>query len=153
VRPGDRAVVTTFVAVSPHDAFSVFTDEIDRWWKGGPRFRQGELRFADGRLIEVTAGERFEIGRVLVWEPGERLVFEWRARSFAPGEITEVEVRFQPERIADRAGTRVTVEHRGWGALGPSHTVRDGLPGPAFTDRIGLWWGELITGYRRHAGS
>jgi hypothetical protein len=29
---------------------------------------------------------------VTVWEPQVRLVFEWRAKNFAPAEKTEVEV-------------------------------------------------------------
>jgi uncharacterized protein YndB with AHSA1/START domain len=81
---------------------------------------------------------------VLAWEPGRRLVFEWRGKSFAPGERTEVEVRFEPVE----GGTRVTLEHRGWEALGDDHPVRHGLRGPAFTDMIGLWWGELATSFR-----
>ena len=28
----DRIRVSTFVAVSPADAFTIFTAEIDRWW-------------------------------------------------------------------------------------------------------------------------
>jgi hypothetical protein len=28
---GDKAAVTVFVAVAPHDAFDVFTREIDAW--------------------------------------------------------------------------------------------------------------------------
>src|SRR4029453_10334200 len=34
-------------------------------------------------------------GRVRVWEPPARLVFEWRAVNFAPEEKTEVEVTFE----------------------------------------------------------
>ncbi|MCY1016237.1 SRPBCC domain-containing protein [Pyxidicoccus sp. MSG2] len=154
----DRARVTTFVAVSPLDAFEVFTQETDLWWKKGPRFRfggarNGVLRFegrAGGRLFESfdDADERaFEVGRVLVWEPGARLVFEWRARAFVPGEITEVEVRFEEAS----GGTRVTLEHRGWDALSPTHPVRHGQDGPTFIASTGLWWGELATSFRLHA--
>ena len=82
-RPGS-ARVTTFVAVDPSDAFEVFTEEIDRWWGRGPRFRSargaGVLRFelqGERRLVEVHEdGEVRTIGRVLVWEPNARLVFE-----------------------------------------------------------------------------
>jgi uncharacterized protein YndB with AHSA1/START domain len=154
MKSSDRSLVTTYVAVSPGDAFTVFTREIDRWWKRGPRHRQslevdGVLRFEGGRLVELSAdGTRrlFEVGRVLVWEPGARLVFEWRARTFAPDEVTEVEIRFEPMN----EGTRVTLEHRGWDAIPAGHPIRDGLPESAFTDRIALWWGELATGLRAH---
>ncbi|WP_394828599.1 SRPBCC domain-containing protein [Pendulispora albinea] len=155
MKPADRARVTTFVAVSPGDAFEVFTQEIDLWWKRGRRFRfggQGVLRFEGtlgGRLVESFGGEErgtFEVGRVLVWDPGARLVFEWRGITFAPGEITEVEVRF--ESMND--GTQVTLEHRGFSTLRPDHPVRHGLPGQAFTDSMGRWWGELAISFRNH---
>jgi uncharacterized protein YndB with AHSA1/START domain len=150
----DAARVTTFVALTPAEAFEVFTAEIDHWWKKAPRFRpggqaDGALRFEDGRLVEVSPASRFEVGRVLAWEPGQRLMFEWRAHTFAPGELTEVEVRFEPLR----GGTQVTLEHRGWDALPAEHRGRHGLDGSAFTAMIGLWWGDLVTSFRAYAAA
>jgi uncharacterized protein YndB with AHSA1/START domain len=156
--PGDRARVTTFVRVDPATAFEVFTAETDLWWKRGPRYRfggarRGTLRFEagpDGRLFEAfDEGEVFEVGRVRVWEPGARLVFEWRIRNFQPGERTEVEVLFE----AAEGGTRVIVEHRGFSALPKDHPVRHGLTGSAFTAMIGLWWGDLATGLRAYVAN
>jgi uncharacterized protein YndB with AHSA1/START domain len=143
------ARVTTVVDIDPAGAFAVFTEEIDTWWKRGPRYRPagGALRFEGGqggRLVAADESGEVEIGRVLVWEPGSRLAFEWRARNFAPGEVTVVEVHFER---AER-GTRVVLEHRGWEAIAATHPVRHGLAGPAFTDMIGLWWAELLTSYR-----
>src|SRR5262249_50687728 len=79
------ARVTTTVEVDPKDAFEVFTEEIEAWWKPGPRWRpgRGTLRFdggQGGRLVQVEGEEQTTIGRILVWEPGARLVFEWRGR-------------------------------------------------------------------------
>jgi uncharacterized protein YndB with AHSA1/START domain len=159
MKPGDRVRVTTFVKVPPKDAFEVFTQETDLWWRRGPRFRfGGELRGVlafepkpGGRLYERYEGaaEPFEVGKVLVWEPGARLVFEWRLRNFAPGERTEVDVRFE----SAPGGTSVTLEHRGWSALPKEHPVRHGLDGEAFTSMIGLWWGDLMTAFRVRVGS
>lgn len=152
----DRARVTTHVAVAPLDAFEVFTEEIDRWWRRGPKFRnsrrfEGKLAFeggASGRLVERWGDDQvFEIGRVLAWEPGARLMFEWRGSNFGPEDVTEVEVRFEPTE----SGTRVVLEHRGWAKLPLDHPVRHGLDGPAFTSMIGLWWGDLLTSYRINA--
>ncbi|RUO93798.1 activator of HSP90 ATPase [Corallococcus sp. AB018] len=152
----DRARVTTFVAVSPLDAFEVFTEETDLWWKKGPRYRglqnpRGVLRFEPpgpgGRLLESFENDIYEIGRVLVWEPGARLVFQWRASNFSPGETTEVDVRFEPTF----GGTRVVLEHRGWDAIRMDHPVRHGQDGAATVATIGLWWGDLVTRYRLHA--
>jgi hypothetical protein len=152
------ATVTTVVAVDPATAFDVFTSEIGAWWKSGPRYRfdperSGTMRFepgAGGRLLEVhdpTTGAGFEVGRVLVWEPGARLVFEFRGRDFAPGERTEVEVRFE----AEGAGTRLTLEHRGWETIPPGHRARHGYTGQAFADMIGLWWADLMLAIRARA--
>jgi uncharacterized protein YndB with AHSA1/START domain len=154
----DRARVTTFVAVPPARAFAVFTGEIDSWWRRGPRFRfggkeRGTLTFepgAGGRLFEAFEdgpSDVYEVGRVLVWEPGARLVLEWRLSNFAPGERTEVEVLFAPERD----GTRVTVEHRGWSALRADHPARHGLDGPAFIGSLGMWWADLMVAMRARA--
>jgi hypothetical protein len=151
----EDARVTTFVEVSPSDAFEVFTEEVDLWWRRGPRFRGGgpssELRFerdAEGRrLVEQSGEEIFEIGRVRVWEPGKRLVLDYRLRNFATGERTELELRFEPAG----EGTRVTLEHRGWAALRRDHPARHGLAGEALSSMIGLYWGDLLTALRQHA--
>jgi uncharacterized protein YndB with AHSA1/START domain len=144
---------TTVVAADPATAFEVFTREIDAWWKQGPRFRPsvggaGLLRLepgAGGRLLEHYAdGSTFEFGRVKVWEPGQRLVFDLVGRDFAAGESTEVEVRFEP---AD-GGTRVTVEHRGWDRFPDGHPVRHGLGASAFNDVMALWWADLLAAIR-----
>ena len=150
----DRVKVTTWVGVDPATAFEVFTTEVDAWWRRGKRFRTGGersvLRFdpgAGGRLVEVLdgpGGEEHEIGRVRVWEPGARLVVDWRNRNFEPGQVTEVEVLFE----ADGDGTRVTLEHRGWDSLPAKHPARHGLEGRAFVDMIGLWWADVMTCYR-----
>ena len=153
----ETARVTTFVAVSPPHAFVVFTGEIDEWWRRGPLFRSfpgdaSELRFEHDehgrRLVERGRSQVFEIGRVLVWLPGERLVFEWRQRNFKAGEVTEVEIRFEPSG----EGTRVTLEHRGWDAIRGDHPARHGLRERAFGAMIGQHWGELVSVYRQYVG-
>lgn len=152
-------VVTTTVAVEPATAFEVFTDEVDAWWKHGPRYRPGSdrssvMRFepgVGGRLLEVyqdAQGGAFELGRITVWEPAGRLIFEMRGRDFAPGEPgTEVEVRFEPFS----GGTRVTVEHRGWDALPKDHAAFHGLGEPAFSNMMGVWWADLLVAARAWA--
>jgi uncharacterized protein YndB with AHSA1/START domain len=151
--PGDQATVSIHVAIDPATAFSVFTEEIDLWWRHGPAYRMagrrpGVLCFeagVNGRLFEqyeTPSGPHvYEVGRVLVWDPPARLVFNWRAANFADDESTEVEVRFEPTAT----GTRVTVQHRGWAALRPNHPARHGLEGAAMSRMIGLWWGRLMS--------
>jgi uncharacterized protein YndB with AHSA1/START domain len=96
--PADSARVTAFVAVEPAAAFAIFTEEIDLWWRRGPRFRAADSAMrlepgAGGRLVETGGGKATELGRVRVWEPGARLVLEWRGRDLGAGESTEVGTR------------------------------------------------------------
>ena len=62
--PGDQARVTVGVAVPPEEAFRVFTQEVDLWWRRGRRFRnapreQGIVCIepgVGGRLFESFSG-------------------------------------------------------------------------------------------------
>lgn len=158
---GDEAKVTVTVAVSPEDAFDVFTRETDLWWRRGVKYRlaghrPGVLAFEpgpDGRLFEsfetASGTQMFEVGRVTAWEPPHRLSFEWRNANFAPDERTQVEIRFE----ATDGGTRVTLCHRGWASLRPDHPARHGLDPAGVSRMIGLWWGEVLTSFREHARS
>lgn len=158
---GDRARVSVLVRVPCDEAFRIFTEEIDQWWRRGPKFRVAGMRSGiihleprvGGRLFEsfeTNAGERVvETGRVTVWEPPSRLCFDWRAANFAPHESTQVEVAFEPSP----SGTLVTVTHRGWSKIRADHPARHGLEVPAFIRMMGLWWGDLLTSLREQLPS
>jgi uncharacterized protein YndB with AHSA1/START domain len=113
-----RVMVSLRVAATPERAFEAFTEQIGEWWRPNPLFHftprsPGALAFEPGlggRFTETSGdGEAFEIGCIVVWEPGIRLAFTWRQATFTPEQITEVEVRFEPVD----GETRITVEHRG----------------------------------------
>jgi len=156
---GDQARATVSVAVPPPEAFRVFTEEVNLWWRRGRRFRNatGEAGIVcieprlGGRLFESFDSEGseqvVEMGHVLVWEPPQRLLLQWRAVNFAPHEHTEVEVVFKPSA----SGTTVTVTHRGWAAIRAGHPVRHGLDAAGFLRMMGLWWGDQLTTLRLHA--
>lgn len=158
---GDRATVSVLVEVSPAEAFRIFTEEIDVWWRKGLRYRIGKRRSVvhleaklGGRLFEsfeTAAGSSKlkETGRVTCFEPPSRLVLEWRAVNFAPDETTEVEVLFAPSP----SGTLVTVCHRGWSRIRPDHPVRHGQAAPSFLREMGLWWAGLMRSLRERAES
>lgn len=153
ISSNDRVEVTTLVAVEPEIAFTVFTEELDLWWRHGPRHRtQGDrsmLRLeagVGGRLLEYGGVEPVVLGEVLVWEPPQRLVLQWR-RGHDEDQATEVEVRF----IAEGAATRVTIEHRGWERVPVGHRARHGLVGHAFAAVVGQWWGDLLVSLRARA--
>ena len=62
-----------------------------------------------GRFYErFTDGTEFEVGRVTAFRPPHVVSLTWKAPDWEGP--TEVEIRF----IADGAGTRVELEHRGW---------------------------------------
>jgi len=151
---GDSARVSVTVAVPPPLAFEIFTEEIDRWWRRGIKFRHtrgGFLRIepeVGGRLFESIDGDGgphvFEVGRVRVWDPPRRLTFTWHNANFAAHEQTEVDIEFVPAT----AGTLVTVTHRGWSSLPADHPARHGLQGADFARMMGLWWGEQMSSLR-----
>jgi uncharacterized protein YndB with AHSA1/START domain len=157
--PGDQAKVSVSVAVPPAEAFRIFTEEIELWWRRGPRYRAAGSRRGiihlepgvGGRLFESFDGARgpkvVQTGEVTGWDPPSRLVLQWRNVNFAPHERTEVEVQF----AATRSGTLVTVIHRGWSTIRPDHPARHGLEVAAFLRMMGMWWGELASSLRVHA--
>ncbi|MFM0015364.1 SRPBCC family protein [Paraburkholderia sediminicola] len=160
-----RVQVSLRVAATPLRAFDVFTREIGRWWRPNGLFQftpqgAGVLSFEQaaaphmpreyGRLIETQPdGSVFEIGRVTVWEPGERLAFGWRQASFTDAQHTQVEVRF--EAVGDE--TRVTVEHRGWDTVPQEHVARHHFPERVFLLRHGEWWQVLLASLRTEVQS
>ncbi len=154
---GDGVRVTVTVGVAPDVAFAVFTTEIDRWWRRGPKYRvagrePGVLVLEPregGRLFESYAdgAALHEAGRVVVWDPPHRLELDWRGGNFAPGEVTRVAVAF-----TDLGGrTRVELVHTGFATLRPDHPVRHGEEVAAFIRRLGMWWGDLATSFRELA--
>ena len=149
IAPGDSVRVSALLKVPPSEAFRVFTEDIDQWWRRGLKYRvQGPGRgvvhlepHVGGRLFEqFDGGQVVQTGTVRVWQPPTRLVFEWRGVNFAPGESTEVELSFEPSA----SGTQVTLVHRGFASLRGDHPVRHGQPVPAFIRSMGLWWGGLM---------
>jgi uncharacterized protein YndB with AHSA1/START domain len=98
-----------------------------------------------GRLFEqydAGDGPRTHVaGTITAWDPPAHLGFEWRGSNFAPGEVTFVDIQFEP---TESGGTRVLLEHRGFAALRPDHPVRHGQAADAFIRDLGMWWGELL---------
>ena len=146
-------MVAVRVAARPERAFEAFTGEIGRWWAPNSLFRftprqGGVLSFEPGeggRFIETLPnGKVFEIGRIRIWAPPERLSFSWRQATFAPDQTTEVEVRFEP--VGDE--TRVSIEHRGWDTIPAGHVARHGFPAPVFLERHARWWQTLLSSYQ-----
>ena len=146
-------IVSLRVGASPRRAFDVFTEDIGRWWVSNPLFMltprgDGCLRFEPGeggRLVTTLGdGAEFEVGRITIWLPGERLALTWRPATFAPGLSTELDVRF--EAIGEE--TRVTVEHRGWDTIPQDHAARHGFDLLVFQRRQVDHWRALLASLR-----
>jgi uncharacterized protein YndB with AHSA1/START domain len=125
-----QVLVSVRVATSPARAFEIFTREIALWWTPNALFQftprsPGTLAFEPyegGRFTETLAnGTVFEIGRIRVWKPGERLVFGWRQATFRP---------------------------RGWDSVPDEHVARHGFPDAIFLRRHGEWWQALLARLR-----
>lgn len=143
-------IVSIRVGATPLRAFEAFTAEIGSWWRQNPLFAltprgDGVLRFEPGeggRLVAMLAnGREFEVGRIIIWKPGERLALAWRQATFAPGQSTELDVRF--EAVGDE--TRVTVEHRGWDEIPRDHVARHGFELMLFQRRLAEHWRMLLS--------
>jgi len=66
-----------------------------------------EMQFEPGAHGRVMEGAT-EVGRVTSWQPNEKIELEWRGADWQPGDVTAVELRFEPVKN----GTRVTLEQR-----------------------------------------
>lgn len=139
-----KVYVALRVMATPERAFATFVEEIGQWWRPSPLFettpRPGVLSFEPGeggRLIETRAGGKaFEIGRIQVWEPPNRLVFSWRQASFPLDLHTEVEVSF--ESVGEE--TRVSVEHRGFDRVPSDSAARHRFPDELLLMRLADFW-------------
>lgn len=113
--------ITVDVRCTPGAAFRYFTDDIGAWWPLATysvgRDAAATCAFeprVGGTLLERTHdGAIHAWGTVTAWEPPHRVAFTWH-----PGRTAEtaqtVDVRF----TATASGTRVTLTHDGWSALG-----------------------------------
>ncbi len=140
-----KVIVSLRMPADPQRAFEAFTQEIALWWQPSRLFQitprgDGRLAFepgVGGRLVTTLEnGKVFEIGRISVWEPGRRLVFQWRQATFRPEQCTEVEVRFEPVD----AETRVSIEHRAWDTIPQAHVARHGFPEQETLRHVAHWW-------------
>jgi uncharacterized protein YndB with AHSA1/START domain len=131
---------TISVAASQQHAFDVFTAGFGGWWPKA--YHIGTSDMADfilepkvgGRWYEVGVdGTQCDTGRVLAYEPPERVVLAWQLNEQwqydpDPSHASEVEVRFIAEGPSQ---TRVELEHRGFERHGGgAAAVRAGVEVP-----------------------
>jgi uncharacterized protein YndB with AHSA1/START domain len=114
---------TITVAASQQRAFEVFSAQFGKWWP--KEYHLGPAPLADfileprvgGRWYELDEdGSHCDAGRVLAYEPPDRLVLAWQLNErwqydADPSHASEIEIRFIAENPSH---TRVELEHRGF---------------------------------------
>ena len=135
-------VVEFDVATNVEHAFTVWVDQLDRWWPKGKTVSGDDLLriilepTVGGRIYELGRdGDEHDWGRIVAWEPPTRLAFMWHL-FFDPSEATDVSITFRPSAT----GTAVRLEHTGWDRLGQGAEERR-------TNTI-LAWDFLMARYR-----
>lgn len=91
--------VAVRVPATPEDAFDAFTDDIGLWWRPSALFQltprgkgTGSLENRERLITPLANGKVFEIGPATAWERSARLAFSWRQATFAPDQVTAVEM-------------------------------------------------------------
>jgi uncharacterized protein YndB with AHSA1/START domain len=109
------------VGCEPAAAFRILTEQVRVWWPAGhslsgdPHTQVYIEAGVNGRFYERTSnGDEYEWGRVLLWEPPQRLICSWYLGS-SQELPTEVEVTFTSLSAKE---TEVEVVHRGSDLLG-----------------------------------
>jgi uncharacterized protein YndB with AHSA1/START domain len=135
------------VACSPERAFELWTARTAVWWPAAhtvsarPDVEVVIEPGVGGRIYERTPeGEEHDWGQVTGWDPPSRLSYLWHLRQDR-ADATEVEITFAP---AERAGTRMSIEHRGWDALGAR--------GAGQRELNQLGWTRLLPHFQAAAG-
>ena len=112
---------TLVIAASQARAFSVFTSGMTSWWPPSHHIGKAPLALivveprAGGRWYERgDDGSECEWGRVLVWQPNERVAFSWHLDGdwqyqADPASASEVEIQFVPKGPKE---TEVVLIHR-----------------------------------------
>jgi uncharacterized protein YndB with AHSA1/START domain len=145
----NSVLVALRIAAPPERVFDAFVNDIALWWKPNDLFQltprgDGALRFEGGeggRLVATLPnGKEFEVGKISTWEPPLKLAFTWRQATFTEGQLTHVEVLFEP--LGEE--TRVSVAHKGWDSVPQEHVARHGFPERIFLQRQGEHWRTLL---------
>jgi uncharacterized protein YndB with AHSA1/START domain len=148
----DEVTAGTDVPLTCEEAFALFSSGLGSWWPPEFSWSQDGLEEIGmearpgGFLYEKGPhGLRLDWGRVLAWEPPDRVVFSWqispeRVPEPDPARASEVEVRFEP---AD-SGCRLLLQHRGF--------ARHGDGGEGYAEMMGTQgWPYALERFRAAA--
>jgi uncharacterized protein YndB with AHSA1/START domain len=129
---------TVTVSVPIARAFELFTGSVNSWWPHEYHIGQAEVAevvlepHVGGRWFERGVdGSECDWGRVLAWEPPNRVLFTWQINGMwqfdpDPNHASEIEARF---RADGPDATVVDVEHRHFERLLGGQSIRDAITG------------------------
>jgi uncharacterized protein YndB with AHSA1/START domain len=142
---------TVTIAVPIEQAFKVFTGSINAWWPHAYHIGQADVAEVilesgeNGRWYERGVdGTECDWGRVLVWEPPNRLVFTWQINGTwqfdpDPAHASEIEVLFTANGPHE---TTVEVEHRHFDRIEGGQAINNAIRG-------GGGWDLLLAGFAK----
>ena len=137
------------------EAFAFFTGSMTAWWPAEYHIGAADMV---ATVVEPAVGGRWfergddgtecDWGRVLLWEPPNRLVLTWQVNGYwafdpDPAHASEIEVRF----TAEDAQTVVTLEHRHLGRLLDGAGLRDQI------EQAGGGWASVLQKFAAVASS
>lgn len=140
------------VKAPPARAFELFTAHMGKWWPKGKTLAPNP--HADivvephpgGRWFERDAeGNEIQWGRVLAWEPPERVLLGWQLNAqwrYDPDFLTELELSFA---ALAGGGTRVTLEHR--------NLERFGADAEEYAGKLRGGWPTFAAHFARYSDS
>jgi uncharacterized protein YndB with AHSA1/START domain len=138
------------VKAAPARAFDLFATRMGEWWTKGQTLGAKPHAAiiiepqAGGRWFERDAdGVETNWGKVLAWEPPERLLLGWQINGqwrFDAGFLTEVELSFAP---LPGGGTLVTLEHR--------QLERFGTDAAAHAEKLDRGWPRHVADFAAYA--
>lgn len=81
-------VASMEIELEPSDAFDTIVEELSM---GLARLGMRLVPGPDGHLTENDV----EVGRIVSWQPGKKIVVEWHPANWKPEKVTRVELRFE----------------------------------------------------------
>jgi uncharacterized protein YndB with AHSA1/START domain len=150
--PALPPITGTLTVNAPIDkAFRIFTASFDKWWPHEYHIGRSDVAEvvlepgAGGRWYERGVdGSECDWGRVLAWEPPDRLVFTWQINGEwqfdpDPAHASEIEVRFTADGPDQ---TTVEVAQRYFERLVGGDVIHN-------TIKSGGSWAVLLEGYAK----
>jgi uncharacterized protein YndB with AHSA1/START domain len=143
----EPVVVAVDLAVPPARAFDAFAGRFAEWWPASTHSlsraaaTRCSLDALPGGAVQELApnGDRHRWGTVEAAEPGRRLRFSWHPGR-DPGSAQWVDVAFAPHG----GGTRVTLTHGGWEALGEIAPILRREYDAGWRDVLGRVFAEFV---------